>query len=115
MIQVSLSRLGFMGTLAIMGFAVSACGEKYFDNRIAFGGILFDGRVTQSETDPKSFDLVIRNAVQNVDAARDAARYEGTKFCIEQFGTSDIDWAHGPEDAPQMSDGHLLLNGSCKV
>jgi hypothetical protein len=38
--------------------------------------------------------------------AREAGRYEATKYCINQYGTSDIAWVSGPD----VEDGSLTIN-----
>ncbi len=98
-----------------LAFVVSACGEAWQDNRIPFGGIIFAYSVDAYPDKPEDFRIVIKNAVQNVDASREAGQYEGTKYCVETFGTSDIEWGQGPEADPTIIKGNLHLNGSCSV
>ena len=60
------------------------------------------------------FSVRIRNAAKSIAGAREAARYEATIYCIEQFGTSDIIWSIGPDDeAISLSNGSLTLAGRC--
>ena len=83
-------------------------------NAVKFDGHYFAGRASKSSVDPYDFSVRIRNAAKSIAGAREAARYEATIYCIEQFGTSDIIWSIGPEDeAISLSNGSLTLAGRC--
>ena len=83
-------------------------------NAVKFDGHYFAGRASKSSVDPYDFSVRIRNAAKSIGGAREAARYEATIYCIEQFGTSDIIWSIGPEDeAISLSNGSLTLTGRC--
>ena len=83
-------------------------------NAVKFDGHYFAGRATKSSVDPHGFSVRIRNAAKSIAGAREAARYEATIYCIEQFGTSDIIWSIGPDDeAISLSNGSLTLAGRC--
>ena len=57
----------------------------------------------------------VKDATQSLDAARKAGAYEGTKYCIDKYGNSRIDWVVGP-DAEQLtvSDGDVQFRGTCQ-
>lgn len=101
--------------LISLALGLSACGEAWEDNRVAFGGIFFSASIDAEKETPEVFRLVIKDATQNIEAAREAGRYEGTKYCVESFGTSDIAWGQGPDQTPNVVKGDLYLNGSCSV
>ena len=83
-------------------------------NAVKFDGHYFAGRASKSSADPHDFSVRIRNAAKSIAGAREAARYEATIYCIEQFGTSDIIWSIGPDDeAISLSNGSLTLAGRC--
>ena len=83
-------------------------------NAVKFDGHYFAGRATKSSVDPHGFSVRIRNAAKSIAGAREAARYEATIYCIEQFGTSDIIWSIGPDDeAISLSNRSLTLAGRC--
>ena len=83
-------------------------------NAVKFDGHYFAGRASKSSVDPYDFSVQIRNAAKSIAGAREAARYEATIYCIEQFGTSDIIWSIGPEgEAISLSNGSLTLAGRC--
>ncbi|WP_028091899.1 hypothetical protein [Pseudodonghicola xiamenensis] len=104
--------LGLLGVLA-----VSACTAK--EKRVAFDGIYFrtkakavDRRVTVAD-----FRVEVKDAQRSLDAARQAGAYAGTRYCIENYGSSQIVWSNGPkaEAAKLVFDRDtLILNGVCQ-
>ena len=52
----------------------------------------------------------------SLDGAREAGRYEAIRYCIANFGSSDIAWTEGPdaEDGTlTIANDRLLLRGTC--
>ena len=91
-----------------------ACGERYRDNQVAFEGIKFDADLSTDKNDDFAFRVSVKKAEKNIDGAREAGRYEATKFCIEKLSTSDVEWANGPDaDQLMIKDGNLELSGRC--
>ena len=64
--------------------------------KIAFDGYYFSSKLSRSKLDDRSFDLTVRRVNRSL-GAREAGRYEATRFCIKNFGTSDIK-GHWPDD-----------------
>ena len=86
------------------------------ENKIAFDGYYFSSKLSRSKLDDRSFDLTVRRANRSLLGAREAGRYEATRFCIKNFGTSDIKWVMGPDDQSIGLTGKVLkLNGQCDV
>lgn len=84
--------------------------------------IYHDGIYFRTKTDPidkkrtlADFTVTVKDATQSLDAARKAGAYEGTKYCIDKYGNSRIDWVVGP-DAEQLtvSDGDVQFRGTCQ-
>ena len=66
--------------------------------------------------DDRSFSLVVRRANRSLSGASEAGRYEATKFCIKNFGTSDIAWVLSPDDNNVGLNGKVLeLSGRCDI
>lgn len=83
-------------------------------NAVKFDGHYFSTRTAKTEADPMAFTARVRNATKSIAGAREAARYEATIHCVEQFGTSDIVWSIGPEDENiSLVNGALTLAGRC--
>ena len=104
-----------LATVVVASTLVAACtGTIRNVNAVKFDGHYFAGRASKSSADPHGFSVRIRNAAKSIAGAREAARYEATIYCIQQFGTSDIIWSIGPDDeAISLSNRSLTLAGRC--
>ena len=86
------------------------------ENKITFDGYYFSSKLSRSKLDDRSFDLTIKRANRSLLGAREAGRYEATRFCVKNFGTSDIKWVLGPDDQSIGLTGKVLkLSGKCDV
>jgi hypothetical protein len=104
-----------LATVVVASTLVAACSGTIRNvNAVKFDGHYFAGRASKSSADPHGFSVRIRNAAKSIAGAREAARYEATIYCIQQFGTSDIIWSIGPDDeAISLSNRSLTLAGRC--
>ena len=98
------------------GLLISACTRP--EDRITFGGYHFraDAKPIDKKKTLADFNVVVRDVAQSLDGARAAGGYEGTRYCIKNFGTSRIDWTVGPATEPQnlqIADGRLYFQGTC--
>ena len=97
-----------------LALLLAACDSE--DDRVLFDGVSFRAKTSKVGEDRTQFSAVVFKALQSIDSAREAGRYEGTKYCIKNYGSSRIDWTLGPDDpeeALQIRDGDLLLQGRC--
>ena len=108
-------RLRALATVVVASTLVAACsGTTRNVDAVKFDGHYFAGRASKSNADPHGFSVRIRNAAKSIAGAREAAQYEATIYCIQQFGTSDIIWSIGPDDeAISLSNRSLTLAGRC--
>ena len=84
------------------------------ENKVSFDGYYFSSKLSRNKSDNRSFDLKVRRANRSLIGAREAGRYEATRFCIKNFGTSDIKWVLGPDDQSIGLTGKVLkLSGQC--
>lgn len=105
--------LGLAGLLTV----TAGCNQK--DKRTLFDGMYFktkaaavDRKVTLAD-----FTVTVKDVAQSLDAARQAGGYAGTRYCIENFGSSRIDWAVGPDTEPgrlTIADNTLVFRGTCQ-
>ncbi|MEO1107743.1 MAG: hypothetical protein AAFX90_07465 [Pseudomonadota bacterium] len=99
---------------------VSACGTiTKSSDRVQFEGNFFRAKAkpVDKKKAPTDFTVVVNGVSQSLNGAREAGRYEGTKYCIEQFGSSRIEWKVGPDTEPdqlQISDDKLSFAGTCQ-
>lgn len=107
--------------LALAGVAliasVAGC-TKREDKLFPFDGHYY--KVKSGAVDKKvtlvDFTLTVSQVSQSLDGAREAGGYEGIRYCIKNFGSSDIDWKVGPETEPQhltIVDDTLTFAGRC--
>ncbi|MFK7938959.1 MAG: hypothetical protein AB8B82_06240 [Roseovarius sp.] len=103
-------------TLALITLVmVAGCTER--SKRVFFDGKFYPTREKAvSKDDRAAFTVSVRKAQQGIDGAREAGRHGGSKYCIKNFGTSEIEWVNGPDDPAetlQLSNGSLTLAGRC--
>ncbi|SEQ39732.1 hypothetical protein [Thalassovita taeanensis] len=105
---------------AVMALAlVAGCNGKVLNpnsTRVAFEGLYFKARLSASKEDKQDFTVTVSPASQGLSAAREAGRYEATKYCVSNYGSSEVIWGVGP-DSPDsalvITDDVLALNGRC--
>lgn len=102
--------------LALIGvLLVSACQERRAD-RIAFDGVFFRSNASNLDRLRDNFEVTVRPVSASLEGARDAGRHEAIRYCIKNFGSSDITWIAGPdaEDGTlNISGDRLVLRGTC--
>lgn len=102
--------------LSLAALALTACTET--SKRVRFDGDYYRGRARAVMPDRHDFVASVGPVRQGLNGAREAARYEGTLYCISRFGTSDIDWQVHPVDAPAtaltIEGDRLVAAGTCK-
>ncbi|MEP1327444.1 hypothetical protein [Pseudophaeobacter sp.] len=105
-------------TLALACAGVLAGCSESRKNLPVFDGVAF--RTSAAAVDKKVsravFEAQVRNAPASLEGAREAGRFAGTRYCIENYGTSKIDWAIDIDDpaTPLPLDGDILvLQGTC--
>ena len=114
-------RAAVLGALVAMSF-VAACGGvgiSSSSNRVFFDGHYFRAKAkpVDKRATPTEFTVVVNDVSASLDGAREAGRFEGTKFCIHNFGTSQILWKVGPDSDPQslrIVDDKLTFAGACQ-
>ncbi|WP_299148650.1 hypothetical protein [uncultured Tateyamaria sp.] len=103
------------GALLIAALALSACAERKAD-RVAFDGQFFRSNASKVDKQRNQFEISVSPVSASLEGAREAGRYEATRYCIGIFGSSNVDWIEGPdaEDGTlRISGDKLLLRGTC--
>ncbi len=85
---------------------------------IAFDGVVFKARTrpVDKKVSRADFTATIFKVSRSLDGARQAARFEGTKYCIENYGSSAVDWSIGPDTDPgrlRVADDAITFRGRC--
>lgn len=104
-----------MGSVFLAVAAVSACSSDSRDD-ISFDGQYFRTKIAKVEDDWERFEISVSPVSASLEGAREAGRYEGVRYCVQNFGTSVIDWVSGPDaevGTLTISDDKLLLSGTC--
>lgn len=86
------------------------------DDRIAFDGQFFRTKVSKVDKQLDVFTVNIRDVSRSLDGARQAGHHAGVEWCVENFGSSDIEWSVGPDTPPeqlQIVDDRLNFSGVC--
>jgi hypothetical protein len=103
------------GALLILALLLSACSERRAD-RVAFDGVYFRSTASKVDKARDQFEITVSPASSSIEGAREAGRYEATRYCIDNFGTSDMAWVNGPdaEDGRlTIANDRLILRGAC--
>ncbi|WP_323783506.1 hypothetical protein [Thalassovita sp.] len=86
------------------------------NSRVAFDGMYFKARLNADKDDKMAFTISVAPVSQGLDPAREAGRYEATKYCVSEFGNSEVDWSAGPDAKAEnltIADDTLQLAGRC--
>jgi len=116
-----MTRLMILGLSALMLAGAAGCDRA--KSAFSRGGYVEDGvrfkpRVQGSKEDRAEFSVSVRSAERSPEGAREAARVEATRYCIKQYGNSDITWdGQSPEDEEIViaEDGNIYMSGRCST
>lgn len=100
--------------LIVAALTVGACTDS--KNRIAFDGQYFRTKVAKVDGQRDVFTVRVRDVNRSLDGARAAGRHEGISYCVDTYGSSDIDWTVGPDTPPeelQIIDDTIQFQGVC--
>lgn len=96
---------------------VGACENRRKKNDIAFDGVFFTTKASYVTKDAREhFTVQVMKASKSLDGAKEAGRYQATQYCVENFGSSNIDWISGPDSEPQdlrFDKETLIFEGNC--
>ena len=105
-----------IGLVIAAGLTLSACAKP--GERVLFDGKYYPAKVSKGKDARENFTVTVRRANQGLPGAREAGRYEATRYCIKNFGDSKIEWSVGPDsDQALISDGGdtVVLRGTCNT
>lgn len=99
---------------------LAGCGqtEKLKNNKgPVFEDQVFRAKVSGDKEDRTRFSITIPKVGGNIEGARQAGEFEAARYCITQYGRSDLIWEAGP-DRPVESlrpvDDQLTFTGRCE-
>ena len=85
-------------TLALVltaGTVLAACAER--KERVTFNGVFYKAKAKPASDDRQTFSLKVPRVDRGFEGALLAADYEAARYCIKEFGTSELEWFNGPE------------------
>lgn len=117
-------RLGRFFILGLMIATLSACSglrQKVGLGKLTratqeFDGQRFRGSAKGNRDDRHGFTATARPVSASAKGALASAEYQGIRYCIKYFGTSEIDWSHEPDSDPAalaIANDTLTLTGRC--
>lgn len=105
------------GLALLCAALVAGCTRR--ENRVLFDGVYYPARTSSERADRRNFTATARRAGRGVEGARKAAVHEATRYCIENFGTSAIEWAgvrEGREGPAYVQSGdRVSVSGTCII
>ncbi len=99
---------------AVIG--LSACTNN--EDRVVIDGVYHPGNAKSGRGDRQSFVVSVRRVEQGLDTARRAGAHYAARYCLKNYGTSEINWTIGPdadESVIRPSNGALKLSGECAL
>ncbi len=104
----------FLTGLAICVALLAGCASS--DDRIYFDGHFYNSKLRKVDGQFDVFTVSVKPVSKSLAGALEAGKYEAVVYCVNTYGSSDIQWTAGP-DAPegQLNIGNdtLLLQGRC--
>ncbi len=94
--------------------ALTGCTDP--SRQVLFDGMQFNGRTNIDKDDKRNFVATASPVSQSLQGAREAARFEGTSYCVRKYGRSDIEWGASPDaDATELNivEDVLTVQGRC--
>jgi len=94
--------------------SLSACGWR--DPGPRGVGLPYDARLSTGET-RLDISVLVRAPGATLTQARESARYEATRHCIDRTGFSDVDWVMDPATGDwavsRTAAGEPIVTGRC--
>ena len=95
---------------------LGACTER--SERAFFDGNYYPPKTRAEKEDRRNFTASVRRASRGINGAQQAAVHEATRYCLESFGTSEIEWSGVPEGEGPVhgrSGDTVSVTGSCNI
>lgn len=87
-------------------------------NRIPFNGVTFKSKTkaVDKKVSRADFTSTIYKVSQSLEGAKEAARHQGTIYCVTNYGNSDVVWSVGPDIETArlpIVDDTITFRGKC--
>ena len=118
------NRVAKISLCILLGLSLAACerakGVVSGQSGYAYEGYVFKGKLQRDSDDRANFSVTVRGASRGVQGALEAGRIAANRYCIAQYGNSDITWTGQSPDSETetvelLDGGTLAMNGRCKT
>jgi len=95
---------------------LAGCAER--SERVIFDGNYYPPKTRAEKEDRRNFTASVRRASRGIEGAQKAAVHEATRYCLESFGTSEIEWsgvAEGQGPIYGRSGDTVSVTGRCII
>ena len=96
------------GLVLLMLVVLAGCTER--KERVVFDGNYYPPKSRAEKQDRRNFTASVSRANRGIEGAQKAVVHEATRYCLENFGTSDIAWA-----AAQTGEGPVYTRSGDRV
>ncbi len=102
------------GAMILLALILAACDRR--EDRLPFDGQFFRSDTKVIDKNKEHISVTVRPVSASLQGAREAGLYEATRYCIENYGTSNIEWVASPdaeEENLAIEKDTLTLEGMC--
>ncbi|MGB7242158.1 MAG: hypothetical protein WBC93_08745 [Sulfitobacter sp.] len=95
--------------------ALGGCNRK---DRLSFDGQYYRTKISKVDGQRHVFAVTSSPVSASLKGALEAARYKATEFCVNDYGSSEIEWVIGPdqdEGTYVVTNDALTLQGACPL
>ena len=96
---------------------LAGCGDRA--ERVTFNGNYYPAKTSGAKPDRRAFTASVSRASQGIQGAQRAATHEATRYCLQNFGTSDIDWSGVPAESERpvysRAGERVSVTGRCVI
>ena len=105
------------GIVALSLVLLAGCAER--DERVIFNGNYYPAKSKGEKAERRDFTASVKRVSRGPEGARKAVLHEATRYCLLNFGTSEIEWAGVPAggEGPvyARSGDRLSVSGRCII
>lgn len=109
-------RIAMCGALGL-ALVLAGCSDR--SERVMFNGNYYPPASSADSEGGRGFTASVSRASSGMAGAQLAVQHEATRYCLQNFGTSDIDWAGAPEGAEGPAFGRtgdrVSVRGRCVI
>lgn len=99
----------------VAGAMLAGCARN--SERVTFNGQFYKQKSKAASRDNRErFVVTVRRVDRGYDGALAAGAYEGKRYCVQNFGTSEVEWYQSPlapRGTVQPDGNKLTFTGKC--